>query len=157
MKKLLLLAAIFLAIAGFAAAQVKQGSRAWVQAKTAALKSSTGFFASKRGNLSYGDEVQVLRLSGKWAEVRSSKNSSLSGWIALASLSSKRIVASGSGSSATASEIALAGKGFNQEVENAYKAGGQLNYTDVDKTEAIAVSEDELRQFIDDGGLKAGE
>jgi hypothetical protein len=157
MKKLLLLAAIFLVTAGFAAAQVKKGGSAWVQAKTAALKSSTGFFAPKRGNLSYGDEVQVLQLSGKWAEVRSSKNSSLSGWIALASLSSKRIVASGSGSSATASEIALAGKGFNQEVENAYKAGGQLNYADVDKTEAIVVSGDELRQFIEDGRLKAGE
>jgi hypothetical protein len=53
--------------------------------------------------------------------------------------------------------VALAGKGFNQEVENAYKSGGSLNYGDVDKTEAITVTPDELYAFITEGRLNTGE
>jgi hypothetical protein len=66
------------------------------------------------------------------------------------------VIASG-GSGVSASEVALAGKGFNEEVENAYKAGGKLNYADVDKTEAIRVTDEDLEKFVTDGRLKAGE
>jgi hypothetical protein len=62
-----------------------------------------------------------------------------------------------SGSSATASEIALAGKGFSQEVEDSYKTSGTLNYDDVDKTEAITVSIDDLYVFVTEGRLNTGE
>jgi hypothetical protein len=156
MKKVFLLAGLLVFLAVSAFAQIAKGNSAWVSAKTVAVKSSTGFFASKRGNLAYGDQVSVLQVNGKWAEVRSS-NGAVSGWIATTSLSAKRIVATGSGSGASANEVALAGKGFNQEVENAYKADGALNYADVDRTEAITVDEDTLLKFINDGHLKAGE
>jgi hypothetical protein len=48
-------------------------------------------------------------------------------------------------------------KGFNQEVEDVYKAKGSLNYDDVDRTEAQDVSEEELYKFIVDGHLSLGE
>jgi hypothetical protein len=156
MKKFFLLAALLVFLATAAFAQITRGNSAWVSAKTVTLKSSTGFFASKRGDLAYGDQVSVLQVNGKWAEVRST-NGSVSGWIATTSLSAKRIIATGSNSGASASEVALAGKGFNQEVENAYKADGALNYADVDKTEAITVADDVLLKFITDGHLIAGE
>jgi uncharacterized protein YgiM (DUF1202 family) len=156
MKKTLFFLGLLLLSTAAVFAQVTKGSRAWVSAKTVNVKSSTGFFASTRGRLAYGDQVTVLQVNGKYAEVRASGNS-VSGWVAVSNLSSKRIVAAGSGSGASASEIALAGKGFNQEVENAYKARENLNYADVDKTEAIAVSQDDLYQFVTEGHLKAGE
>jgi len=144
-----------LAVAGGLFAQVKKGDTAWIASKTAALKTSTWFFAGTRGTLQMGDRVTVLQVNGTWAEVSSASNSSLSGWTAVSNLSARQIVASTS--SASASEVALAGKGFNQEVENSYKAEGDLNYADVDKTEAITVSQDDLYNFIVDGHLNTGE
>ncbi|GHV95235.1 hypothetical protein AGMMS50293_15550 [Spirochaetia bacterium] len=154
MKKLIITLALCALVAGAAAAQVSRGGTLWVAAKTVSLKSSTGFFAKTQGTLSYGDQVTVLQVSGKWVEVRSASNKS--GWTASSNLSAKRIAA-GSTNNASASEVALAGKGFNQEIENAYKAGGKLNYTDVDKTEALIVSEDDLYKFLVDGHLSMGD
>ncbi|MDR2619439.1 MAG: hypothetical protein LBC62_11275 [Treponema sp.] len=156
MKKILIFITLTLFAAGAVFAQVSRGSNAWVNAKSVTVKSSTGFFASTRGKLTYGDQVAVVQVNGKYAEIRAANNA-VSGWVAVANLSAKRIVASGSGSGASASEIALAGKGFNQEVENAYKAEGDLNYADVDKTEAVTVSQEDLYRFVTEGRLKAGE
>jgi len=155
MRKFLILTGLILLGSGILFGQVSKGGTAWVSAKTAALKSSTWFFAGTRGTLEMGAQVTVLQVSGNWAEVRSSANTSLSGWTAVSNLSAKRIVASGTG--ASASEVALAGKGFNQEIEDAYKSDGKLNYADVDKTEAIKVSQDELYKFITEGRLNTGE
>jgi hypothetical protein len=155
MKKLFVLFVLTLLVSGALFAQIKKGGTAWVAAKSAELKSSTWFFASAKGNLILGTEVTVLQLNGNWAEVRSVTNSSLSGWTTASNLSARKIIASGTG--ASASEVALAGKGFSQEVENAYKAEGTLNYADVDKTEAITVSKDDLYKFVTEGCLITGE
>jgi len=144
-----------LAVAGGLFAQVKKGDTAWVASKTVDLKSSTWFFAGTNGTLQMGDRVTVLQIDGTWAQVSSVSNSSLSGWTSVSNLSARQIVASTS--SASASEVALAGKGFNQEVENAYKADGDLNYADVDKTEAITVAPADIYNFIVEGHLNTGE
>ena len=154
-KNFLLLFILTLLVSGALFAQVKVNDPAWVSSKTADLKSSTGFFASKVGTLALGSEVTVLQVNGSKAEVRSATNSSLRGWTATSNLSARRIVASGTG--ASASEVALAGKGFSQEVEDSYKTQGELNYEDVDKTEAITVSIDDLYNFVVDGHLNTGE
>ena len=151
MKKLLAFSIFVLLIVGTVTAQISRGGTAWVSAKTVTLKSSTGFFANNVGTVSYGAEVSVLQVSGNWAQVRSG---SLTGWMSTGNLSAKRIVSSGSTSSASASEVALAGKGFNQEVENTYKTDGNLNYADVDRTEAITVTQEELFSFIQEGRLR---
>jgi uncharacterized protein YgiM (DUF1202 family) len=154
---MLLLTSLAVLLAGATAAQVSRGNTAYVTARTVKVKSSTGFFAGSRGTLSYGAQVTVLQVNGKWAEIRSAGSPSITGWIASSNLTTRRISASGGGTSASASEIALAGKGFNEEVENAYKAGGNLNYADVDKTETLQVSEEDLYQFVTEGHLSAGE
>ena len=156
MKRFLLILGLSLVITGLAAAQASRGGTMYAAVKTIALKSSTGFFASTRGTLNYGDRVTVLQINGKYAEVRSATNSSLSGWTALSNLSAKQIV-SGNTSTASAKEVALAGKGFNQEVENSYKTSGKVNYADVDLTEAMTVSEDDLKKFLEEGRLSMGD
>ena len=137
-------------------AQAIKGGTMYVAAKTIELKSTTGFFATAKGTLVYGAAVTVLQIKGSWAEVSSVANASVSGWTAVANLSSKRIV-SGAAAGTTASEVALAGKGFNQEIENAYKAKGRLNYADVDRTEAQKVTKKELQDFINAGHLSQGD
>jgi len=156
MKRTIFMVLFVLLLTSVAFAQISRGGTAWVSVRTADLKASTGMFAASRGAVNYGDQVTVLQVSGNWAEVRSSANANLSGWISTANLSAKRIVATGGASSATASEVALAGKGFNQEVENEYKTAGNLNYAAVDWMEEIVISDSDLLNFINEGRLNAG-
>ncbi|MDR0303143.1 MAG: hypothetical protein LBI04_12630 [Treponema sp.] len=156
MKRVILMLVLVLFTAGFAAAQASKGGTMYVAVKTASLKSSTGFFASTKGTLNYGDRVTILQVNGKNVEVRSASNSSVTGWTATANLSAKQIV-SGNTNTASAREVALAGKGFNQEVENSYKTKGKVNYADVDKVEALSVNTAELEKFLIDGRLAMGE
>ena len=157
MKKLLIGICLVLFITGFAAAQVSRGGTLYVSVKTVTLKSGTGFFASNRGTLNYGDRVTVIQVSGKFVEVRSATNASVTGWTASANMSARQVVA-GTTSTATQREVALAGKGFNQEVEQSYRNEQRnLNYADVDKVEAITVNEAELRRFLEEGRLKMGD
>jgi uncharacterized protein YgiM (DUF1202 family) len=141
-------------LASAAAAQLREGQTAYVTAKSLPVKSGTGFFARTLGTLKYGDPVTVVRINGKWAEIRSAVQ--LNGWAAQANLSAKRVTVSG-GSSASSREVAMAGKGFTEEVENVYKGSHDLNYGAVDAVEANTVGDDELLAFINEGRLSRGD
>jgi len=156
MKKGVIFLCLVLFVTGLAAAQIAAGKTLYVSVKTLKLKSGTGFFASSKGTLEYGDRVTVIRVDGKFVEVKSAVNPSLTGWTATANLSTKQ-VASGNSNTVSAKEVALAGKGFNQEVENSYKTQkNNLNYADVDIAEAVTFREDELKDFLEEGHLKTG-
>jgi len=156
MKRMMIAFCLILFITGMVSAQVSRGGTLYVANRTVTLKSSTGFFASNRGTLNYGDRVTVIQVSGRFVEVRSATNASITGWTASANLTTRQVV-SGNTSTASAREVALAGKGFNQEVENAYIAQGTLNYAGVDEVERIEVSEADLIQFLEEGHLLTGE
>jgi uncharacterized protein YgiM (DUF1202 family) len=144
-------------LASAAPAQVSKGQTVYVTAKSLALKAGTGFFAKTVGTLNYGDAVSVLQTSGKWAQVQYSGRTNISGWVAQTNLTTKRIVATGGTGSASSREVAMAGKGFTEEVENAYKESHSLNYAGVDATEANTVSEGDLENFITEGRLSRGD
>ena len=156
MKKFLICICLMLFIAGIASAQIARGGTLYVAVKEATLKSGTGFFASTRGKINYGERVTIIQVSGRFVEVRSSSNSSLTGWTATANLSTRQVV-SGTSNTATAREVALAGKGFNAEVESTYRNQRNLNYADVDRVEAITVNETALRRFLEEGRLSMGD
>jgi SH3-like domain-containing protein len=156
MKRLILYTAFSLVTAGALCAQSLVGKTMYVTAKTIEVKSSTAFFADTLGTLSYGAPVSILQEYGKWLQIKSSEPPEISGWVSAASLTSKRII-SGSSTSASANEIALAGKGFNQEVENAYRQSGTLNYDAVDAMEAMSIPNRQLFSFLQEGRLARGE
>jgi hypothetical protein len=127
------------------------GSTMYVAVKTIDLKSSTGVFAGKLGILNLGEAVTLIRINGKWAEVRTAN--SLSGWVAMSGLTSRRIMTNDR--SVLANEIALAGKGFSPEMEVEYRKNG-LDYSLVDMMEELNIVENDLQEFIDDGRLTSG-
>jgi len=129
-----------------------QGRTMYVAVQSAEMKSSTGFFSSIVENLALGTAVTAIRENGKWMEVRS--ENTVSGWVAAASLSSRRVT--GSGHSASAGEIALAGKGFTREVEIEYRKNG-LDFSAVDAMEISNVPKEELLEFVNTGRLSKGE
>jgi uncharacterized protein YgiM (DUF1202 family) len=147
-----------LALVSAAAAQTLAGKTMYVTAKTVDLKSSSAFFSDVKGTLVYGDSVTVVQEYGRWTEVRAAEKQNLSGWIAAANLTSMRLLSGGSSSTtASANELALAGKGFNQEVENSYKTSGNLNYDAIDAIEKEEVPNRELYNFLLEGHLARGE
>jgi len=157
MKRFLIIFCLTLFVTGFAASQVRVGGTLYVSVKSVTLKAGTGFFSGSKGTLALGDQVTVVKIDGKNIEVRSVKNSSLSGWTSSGNFSTKQVI-SGTSSTATAREVALAGKGLTQEVEREYRSQQRnLNYADVDRVEAITVNETDLKRFLDEGRLRIGE
>ncbi len=81
-----------------------------------------------------------------------------SGWIHATALTSKKIVLSAGAAdvdqAATSDELALAGKGFNKQVEGEFRAKNRhLDYTWIDKMEGFVMSPSQIKQFIKSGDL----
>jgi hypothetical protein len=150
MRKLLFLLTILLCTGSLLFAQFG-GPKRYVAVQNAVLKDSTGFFAKSLANLPLGTEVSVVLENGKWTQVQAGNRY---GWIASASLSARRVVASSTG--VTASDVALAGKGFSPETEMEYKKNG-LDYSTVDSMENTNIPNDDLLRFITEGRLNKGE
>jgi uncharacterized protein YgiM (DUF1202 family) len=151
MKRYLFLFVMIFGVCTLIFSQTDRNTR-YVAVQNTALKASAGFFANDVGTLSLGDAVTLIRDDGKWSQVRTGN---LTGFVASSSLSTRRVVSSNA-TGVTASEIALAGKGFSPEMEVEYKRSG-LNYSTVDSMEQIVVSRNDLLRFVDEGRLSRGE
>ena len=148
MKKIFL---VILSI-GIVFAVSAQSTTMYVAVKNVEVKASAGFLANTLGTLQLGASVTVLQKTEKWIQVRTP---TLTGWIAADSLSSKRVAASGR--SASADEIALAGKGFTEEVEQAYQQEERVDFSSTDRMEAQKTPQNELLKFLSEGELGTGE
>jgi len=128
-----------------------------VQVQDGKLRADPSFLGKITGSVAYGDEVTVIRQQDPWLFV-STRSGQLSGWIHSSALTEKEIVlrAGDANVQKTASqrEIALAGKGFNPQVENEYRRRNpNLDFEWVDRMERIIISDAEIRQFVKDGKL----
>ena len=150
MRRFLMLMVIMACLAPLVFSQTGGNSR-YVAVQNAVLKDSNGFFAKDLGRLTLGEEVTLLSDNGKWAQIQVRN---LRGWVQSASLSTRRVVASGS--TASVSEVALAGKGFSPETETEYRRNG-LDYTGVDAMERLTIPMEELLNFINEGRLARGQ
>ena len=113
-------------------------------------------FGKLVGQLAYGAQVTTLGKKGAFFQI---KSGSTTGWMHKSALTSKRIVLSKGQAKAGASgsELALAGKGFNQQVENRYRRSGQVDYTWVDKMERTNNFDGPaLAEFARQGQLSGG-
>jgi hypothetical protein len=82
-----------------------------------------------------------------------------SGYIHASAVTAKKasVSSEGTGGSATAEEVTLAGKGFNAQVEKSYaEKNGEANFSAVNAMERRSVSEDSLFEFLRAGGLMGG-
>jgi len=148
------LAFLFLAAAAgaFAAEPVQMS----VKVKETQLRATPSYMGKIVAVLAYGDRVTVIEKQKDWARV-SFPAKKVEGWVNLSALQNKAIVLkSGSETaekSASSGEVALAGKGFNSDVEAKYKQDNKLDYTWVDKMEAYKVTPQQVAAFFAQGGL----
>ena len=113
------------------------------------------------GKLVYTDRVQVLDLpaGSSWAKVRFAAKK-LEGWVHLSALSKepRLVIKEGDKDVKTPPEgyeVALAGKGFNEEVEAETRKDTALNYAAVDAMEEYTakIPSADVSAFIAQGGL----
>jgi uncharacterized protein YgiM (DUF1202 family) len=110
--------------------------------------------------VNYGDRLPVLEQQGDWSKVTAPDGKS--GWIHSSALTKKKIsMKAGSPNAQTGAsgdELALAGKGFNSDVEADFKAKNRnVDFTWVNKMEKVKVSPTSMQQFLKDGGIQPAE
>jgi len=139
------------------------GSIAWaqkvmsVQVKEGELRATPSYLAKIVARVSYGDRVTVLAEQGGWKKVATA-GTKAQGWMHGTALTSSRIALKAGqanvGSSVSRDEIALAGKGFSEEVEAQYRKSHQnLDYAWINRMEAVKVSPEQMEDFIARGLL----
>ncbi len=135
-----------------------------VSVKETPLRATPTFMGKIVTVLQYTDRVEVLEERSGWARVSLSgaqSAQSVQGWVHMSALSTKNIVLLAGDSnvqqSASSGEVALAGKGFNEQVEAEYKQQNNLDYTMVDRMEQFTVSIEEILLFVEEGALTLDE
>jgi hypothetical protein len=129
-----------------------------VQVRDGQLRATPSFLGTVVAVVGYADQVDVLQQQGDWMEV-SCKGQK--GWIHSSALTTKLIsLRSGSTDAQTKAsgrELALAGKGFNADVEAEYRRGHRnANFVAVDQMELVKIAPPEILAFLEKGGVKPG-
>jgi hypothetical protein len=129
-----------------------------VQVKEGQLRATPSFLGKVVAPATYGDRVDVVEDRGAWKKV-SLRGGKVQGWMHASSLTTKRIaLKAGQGNvqtGATGDELALAGKGFNEQVETAFRNENKnLDYAWINRMETFIVSPNQMRTFIARGSLE---
>lgn len=130
-----------------------------VQVRSGRLRDKPAFLSRVVCNLAYGDRVVLSGEKGDWRKVAPATGGK-PGWMHVSALTEQEIVLNPTDkdveAAASSDELALAGKGFNKQVEDQYRAQSNLDYAKVDEMEKIAVPPKLIREFLRKGGLDAG-
>ncbi|OGQ99335.1 MAG: hypothetical protein A2521_14860 [Deltaproteobacteria bacterium RIFOXYD12_FULL_57_12] len=129
-----------------------------VQIKEGQLRESPAFLAKIVARLPYGEPVEIVAERGAWAEV-SIPQRQLRGWLHVSALSSEKIrLQAGAASQqagASRAEVALAGKGFDKNVEEEFRRlHPNLDFQWVDRMETFRVSTAEMQGFLAQGAVQ---
>lgn len=129
-----------------------------VQVKETQLRATASHLGKIVVRAPYGARVTILEERGDW---KRAAYGSYRGWVHASALTTKRIVLTAGQTAQTGTvgqgEIALAGKGFNQEVENRYRANNKnLDYTWINRMEDFNVTPEQIENFAGEGRLSLG-
>lgn len=123
--------------------------------KQNAIRTSCKFFSPVKATVHYNDVLEVVSKEGDWFQVtfKGVQGCIHKSAIQKKSLSLSKLTGS-QGKGTSGEEVALAGKGFNPQVEAAYKnKNPELNFGAVDRVESYKIPDSELMQFIQKGKL----
>jgi SH3-like domain-containing protein len=123
-----------------------------VQVKESEIRATPSFLGKIVVKVVYGDRVTVTGTTGSWKKV-SLKGGTPQGWIHSSALTTKRIVLQSGQANvqtgATQNELALAGKGFNDQVEASFmNQNKKLDYEWINRMETFKVTPDLMNTFL---------
>lgn len=126
-----------------------------IQVRSSIVRTTPNYLGQAAGTLSYGQQVEVTGEQGNWYQIAQP-----TGWLPKSDLTSHKVAINPdqkfSGSDRKHDEVALAGKGFNPQVEQQFRKdnpGLARAFADVDRVETFSVSEGQLKAFRTSGKL----
>ncbi len=127
-----------------------------VQVRESQVRKTPSFLGKIVTTVHYGDRLSVLEDKESWIKVQAGETK---GWLHSSAMTTKKIVlkpnASDLSKASSSDEIALAGKGFNKEVEDKFRQKNKnVDFALVDKMEASTVSQEAIETFLKAGDLK---
>jgi hypothetical protein len=130
---------------------------ATVITKENAVREYCKFFAPVKAQVKYNDSLEIVSSEGDWFKVRFR---AVSGCIHKSAIQKKSTSTGSSfsrkGSGVSDSEAALAGKGFNPQVEASYKQNHpEMKYSLLDSVEKFdaSITDRDIARFVKAGGL----
>jgi hypothetical protein len=149
---------LFIILLSMAVSSVSHGTEILtVVTKENAIRESCRFFSPVKATVHYGDALEVISQEGDWFQVkfRGAQGCIHKSAISKKSFSLSELNVTGSQKQSTSGqEVALAGKGFNPQVEAAYRnQNPQFKFGEVNAIEGYKVSESRFIEFIRIGKL----
>jgi hypothetical protein len=156
MKKPLFLGLSLLAFGTLILVTVLLAKTFIVKTQTTHLRKDPKFYAQTLAVLKTGESVEQIGTQNGWIQVKTSTG--LVGWIHTSSVAEKKFGLSGLAqplkSETSASEVALAAKGFNKQVEKSYRASHpSVSFAWVDKMLKIKIPPSQMKIFLQKGKL----
>ena len=144
------LAAILMGTAALAA-----GQELIVQVQSTQLRASPSFTGKPVAAVSYGQRVTVREERNPWFLVNAPAGQ---GWLHRSSVSESRLtLTSGSRDAATKVDertVSMAGKGFDQQTEQAWRQGNPNGYAEVEKMLRFTYKPEENEAFLAAGRVQ---
>lgn len=125
-----------------------------VRVKSTKLRRSPKFYASSMATLRFGESLEKLSEQDGWIHAQTSAGAT--GWIHSSAVTTPKFTVTAQRTAqeeTSADEVALAGKGFNEQVEQEYRKSTELDYTWVDRMDQMVVTEAEMERFFREGKL----
>ncbi len=150
-RKFLLLSMLLFAVLSLSKTEVVV-----VKVQTTALRAEPRFFAAVKLMLKTGDQLEKLGGQEGWFQVKAA--SGATGWVHSSAVEPRptqlAALTKGPQTKAAMSEVALASKGFNRQVEAKYREKHpELDYAWVDKMLGLQASAEAIRKFLEEGKL----
>jgi Bacterial SH3 domain len=127
-----------------------------IKIQASQLRKSPQFFAAALAPLKAGDKLEKVSEANGWLQVKTAAG--LVGWVHSSAVGSSKFELAAADkdlkTEATASEVALAAKGFNKKVEDSYRAlHADMNFDAVDAMLLMKVSQAAIEDFLKKGRL----
>lgn len=127
-----------------------------VRVQSTSVRQNPKFYSPVLLVLRAGEKVEKVSSQEGWVQVRTSGG--VVGWVHLSAVEVQKFSLLAMDKSmktqASASEVALAGKGFNKQVEESYRAKhGDINFLWVDRMLQIKIPASEVLEFMKQGKL----
>ena len=127
-----------------------------VKVQSTSLRNSPKFYAPAVQALTAGEKLEKIADQSGWIQVRTAGG--VVGWVHSSAVEVPKfdLMATNKGlkTQASADEVALAGKGFNKQVEESYKAKHKdVSFVWVDKMLQIKIAAAQVEEFLKKGKL----
>ncbi|HEY5998419.1 MAG TPA: hypothetical protein VI078_03850 [bacterium] len=123
--------------------------------KKTSIRRDRQFYAPTLAEAGLGDSFTVLAREKGWVKVGTSAGE---GWLHESAVTAKKVTASAkgpAGGKVDAQDVALAGKGFNPQVESEYrKKNPKDDFAAVDRMEKLGAGDKAIADFLAEGHLQ---